>query len=420
MGFLDKLRAVFSTEEKQIDESKNYSLEQLDLFFNEETAKAFDMVNEKFSEIRKNVSNEKESFVKNLEILGKAELKNTEIPERVKQVMEGNRETYIKRMRSLSNDISVPEEFSELVKFSEKFDKILGDFEKSIAKNHHVMLEFFVKEATAISTNVKNIDKLTKNIKKTLETNMITKLEYLKNKLSEVQKMIKWTEELKGNTILEKKKIDEDSNDISIKKYEIEKLKESEQFSEFILLTDNRQKLEKELTEIQSGVTHSFSEIGTALKKYSNLNKDNKQVKCYLDNPIKTLLDDKELNIVQILNSTKKEIDDKKIDLKVKKREKILKELNNLNEKYFNDFVNKNEGLNVKLEELNTNIKFSEIAKKVKELKNDLEQDEIKLLERKKTLSKMEKDLEEIDIDLLKNELESEILTSLGRKIKIV
>jgi len=420
MGFLDKLKGFFSEEVKPVEESKKFSLDQLKDYLNEESEKAFEKANEKFSDIRQSVSEEKESLGKNLDILAKAELKNTEIPARVKQVMEGNRQTYIKRMESFGKDVNVPEEFSDLVKFSEKFDRILGDFEKSIAKNHHVMLEFFVKEATAVSTNVKNIDKLTKDIKKTLDENKITDLEKIKGKLGEVKKRINDVDESKRKIEEEREALNSESNDISTKKYEIEKLKESEQYSEFLSLTGHTQNLEKEFASIQSEVNHSFSEVGTALKKYSNLNKSNKLVKSYLEEPIKTLIEDRALNIKTIVADTKKEINDNRIDLKDKKREKTLKELENLTEDYFKNFLEIHRDLKEKMAEAKSQIGNSEIDKKVKLLKNELEQNEMKLLERKKLVSKMEKDLGDFDVGSLKKELEEEITNLLKKEIKII
>ena len=74
----------------------------------------------------------------------------------------------------------------------------------------------------------------------------------------------------------------------------IDEVKESDNYSEFLTITNYKQNIERDLINTQSSITHSFSEIEAALKKYSNQNKEDKLARCYLDNPIKTLSEDKE------------------------------------------------------------------------------------------------------------------------------
>ncbi|MFH1425452.1 MAG: hypothetical protein ABIG28_01835 [archaeon] len=417
MGLLNILKKIFS--ESQEEETKSLTLNQLESLLEELSKETFDGTNEKLSEIKEQIAREKVSLNSNLSLLENAKLKNTEIPDRVKQVMEGNRQAYIQKMSSILEKVSPPQKFSELIEFTNSFDNELANFEKSIAKNHHIMLEFFVKEATAVSTNIRNIDKLAKDIKKTLEENKINSLEKIKTQLNEIKIKIKQDSKAKQNIAKKKEELEKKSAKISERESEIKKLKESKDYEEFLAITNYKQTAEKELSNTNASIIHSFSEIETALKKYSNLDKEDKLVKCYLDNPIKTLIEDKEFNIISIINSTKNSIENNKINLKDKKKEKTLRGLDDLTEQTFKDFLKKHEKLNTQISDLSSQIDKSNIAKKVKDLKGNLEQEKMKILEEINALFKLKKNLEDFNLNDLKSELENEITLSLGKKVKI-
>src|SRR3989338_990960 len=419
MGFFSKLKEFFS-EENIFPEIKKLTITELESWLDSHTEAIFDTASEEIKNIRTAIAQEKSQLSINLSNLEKAELKNNMIPARVKHIMQGNREIYLQRMNSLSDQISIPLDFHGLLQFTNSFDENLSKFEKSIAKNHHVMLEFFVKETTAVSTNVKNIDRQIKEIKQRLEDNKIFWLNGIKHKTKELQSKIRRREEKKKEISHIREKLESKKTEIENKENKIESLKISEDYGEFLSLTEEKDNFSLDLANLISKISHSFSEIEAAIKKYSNSRPEDKLIKCYLDDPIKTLLEDKSLDIAKTLKKIRNAVEINEIELKEKKREKTINELGKLSEFYFRDFLQRQRELTKNLQAISKEIENSIMNKEIKKLKEDVKEDKAKLAEDKIPLNKLEKDLKEIEISALESEIEDEILKNLNKQIKII
>jgi len=90
LGFLKRL---FSKEhEVPVEEVE---LDTLSSWFDDKTKSKIDSLNTELSEVGKRVSSEVEQTRQNLDALNKAELLNSNIPERAKHFMTGNRDKFI-------------------------------------------------------------------------------------------------------------------------------------------------------------------------------------------------------------------------------------------------------------------------------------------------------------------------------------
>jgi len=103
MGIFDFLKFK---EKEEIEEIK---LEELEPWIDSWSKKAFEDANLKLVSIRQRITEEKNKLLESIQNLEKAELKNPNIPERAKQIMEGNRKTYILKLNSLLEEINLPE-----------------------------------------------------------------------------------------------------------------------------------------------------------------------------------------------------------------------------------------------------------------------------------------------------------------------
>src|SRR3990167_11143910 len=82
---------------KEAPEEK-ISLSELDSWLCINAKPIFDDLNARINETMKKINNEKNTANENMEILKNAQLQNTKIPERVKTIMQGNREGFIRRV----------------------------------------------------------------------------------------------------------------------------------------------------------------------------------------------------------------------------------------------------------------------------------------------------------------------------------
>ena len=417
MGFIKGIKNIFSSE---IKTRKEIDLEALGDYLDNFLKDSYEKAESEISEIKKKMFEEKLSLEKNIRIMENAQLKNTEIPERVKQIMEGNRWTYIQRINALIEKTNIPDDLSRILEFTRDFDKTMSDFDKAIAKNHSVMAEFFTKEASSVSNNVRNIDKFVKEIDKTLDKSRIVLINELKKKSEHIGEQLKLKSELETEARVKEAELRKLEEAIKKVAFEIAKQKESEGHKTLLTLRDYKQTLEIEITNLNSSILHSFSEIETALKKYSNQNKNDKLVEFYLEEPNKAILEDEELEIIDILGKVKIGIASGYLELKDKKKDKILSELGKLTKEYFELHIDKVKEKHEELEEVNMQIEQSEIVKHIRELKLELENMEMKHLEDKQTLSRTEKHAEEINVRRLKDSLENELTNTFGEQFKIV
>lgn len=420
MGFLDFLKKFSRREEEQEEkEPEEIKLAELGLWLDSHHKKISGSINSQLKEIKQKITEEKNTLKENIKNLEQAELKNKEIPERAKQLMEGNRRIYAQKINSLQNQTNLPDNLEKISGFSDSFDSYMVDFDKGVGKSHHVMEEFFPHEANAVLTNVRNLDKLVKETKQIIKSSQIQKINEIKAQFDSIQSKIKQKDETKKKIKFEKENLQVGGELLEEKEAKLKEIENKDSYKETLELIGKKESLEKQIQENKSQQTHSFSEIEAALKKYHNLS-ENKLVKKYLDNPLIALSEDRELGIISILSATKIAIDQGEIGLKEKKKDKILQELNKLDRDHFETFLTNHDNLNKDFKELTSQIENSEVLKELNKIKAKLAQDKTSLEENKSKIEKLERDFEETDINSLKFNLEREITTTLNKQIKII
>jgi hypothetical protein len=415
MGFFDFLKKR-TEEKKQINEIK---LNEVSDFIDSKSKILLEETAAKTDSLRKQIAEEINQLKENLDVLEKAELKNPDIPDRMKQIMEGNRATYINRTMSFLNSIVLPETKEQILGFVESFDKELGVFDRSIGKNHRVMEEFFVEKAGRISSGMKSLDKLVKEIKFSIENPEIKKINQLKNKYFETKEKINSKKNAKEKIKSAEKELKRDSEVFEEKEKSLGKLQKTEDYQNVLGSINRIDSLKKEINEVNTAVTHCFSVIEPAMKKYWNLS-ENKLAKKYLEDSLIAFSEDKELEIINLINAMKIAIGKGDIELRDKKRDKILNELNASTKERFAELSGRQARLIKQISDEESKIKNSEILKEIKTAKETIRQDEIKIHEQKSALEKMKKDAEDADVSELISELENEIKIALGEDVKIL
>ncbi|MBU0466979.1 MAG: hypothetical protein KJ718_02460 [Nanoarchaeota archaeon] len=416
MAFFDFLRRSSKKEEqKQLEE---INLNEIPDWIGSKSNKIFENLDSEFEEIREKISQEKIALKQNLKNLEQAELKNKDIPDRMKQIMEGNRRIYVHKINSFIRKINFPSDTDEALNFAVSFDSELDKFDKSIGKSHNILEEFFPEKANLVSTNVKNIDKLVKEAKSKIKNSEVEKVNELKNHVSSTLNKIKQKEEGHKRLKLLEEDLKFHKETINNKESRLEQLQQQETYKKIIELMETKEQLEQKIKENESKFVHSFSEIETALKKYENLS-ENKLAKRYLEDSLNALLGDKDLEILGLLDAIKKAIASGDITLKDKKKDKVIKELDSLDKDYIESFLQTHTNSNKDLSELDSKIRSSNILKEIENLKDELKQDNTNLEKDKFKIGKMKKETEGIDVSQLISGLEDKIRENTGEEVKI-
>lgn len=417
MGFFDFLKIFPSKKEEEIQKIK---LDELSSWIDSWSKNTHKTTNFGLLIIRKKIADEKNKAEENIIKLEHAKLKNPNIPERAKQIMEGNRKIYIPKVKTLLEEINLPENLNELLEFCDSFNKNLDTFAKGTIRNYDILQEFFVVENSAIAANIRKLDELIKKVKKIIENAGIEKENELKNKVSELQHKIKQKDDTKEEVKLKKEELEKENKKVKEKENKIKELKEGSKYKKFTELVSKKKGLEQEIAEIETQVSSSFSVIKTALKKFERLTLEDKLVRKYLDNSLKTLLEDNKLKIVELVDKMKKSIAKGELKLREKKKNRILRELDKLTKNYLESFLNKHTELNKKADELKSEINKAEIVKEIEEKQEALKQDNKQIEEKNQKIELMIKELEKINIEALKKNLEEEIIAKTSQKVKII
>lgn len=396
------------------EEIREIKLNELNPFIDSLSKKIVDHIDLKLIDIKEKIISEKREMEENIQKLNETELKNPNIPERAKQIAVSNKKLYIQKINIFLQEINPPKNFDEGLNFYDSFDKNLGLLNKGTTRSHHILSEFFPDEIGNISKNTKNLCDLVKKVKKLEDDAGIEKYNKLKDEVNEIQQKIKQQEKIKEEIELIKRDLQTQIKKLNEKESRIKDLEGTDKYKKFLELTNKKEILELEAKEIEKQPFHYFSNIKPALKKYERLTLDYVLIKEYLDNPLKALLKDKKLKILEHINKIKESIVKEKFGIKEKKKSRILNELDELTKNNFEIFLSRYYESNRKLNELKLEIEKIEIIKEIEKTKEEFNQDKSKLEEDEYKVEDMKEKLKMIDIENSKLVLEE------GLKVKVI
>ncbi len=420
MGFVDFLKKLFSEEGKAEEGVYKLEFAELEDFVNSLAKERARFADSEIETFRGRIDSLSRGLKESIGVLENAELRNSNIPDRVKQIMEGNRENYVQRMEKFLKEVEIPSDSIEAMRFCESFSLNLKDLDQSVARGHHVMSEFFPKEAGVISNQIKELNRAIEETKIKLQSFGFDKIDRLKLKLKEIIGKTSRKNFLDNEIKSSIEKIEELKAKVEEKGKMFDKFSGGFEYDEFTGLTDKKGLAELELKKLVEVLNHYFSEVEPALKKYSNYNPENKLIKNYLKDVLKSVLEDEELEIVRIIVNVRESMASGKLELKDKKKEKIFRELEKLDMNYFKQFIGSYKKLKMEVEELDSEIKNSKVSEKYGKMKNDLDQSRKELEKLENVLEGMKKEHAMINVEDSFGFLENEIKEVFGKSVKII
>ncbi len=415
MGFLDFFK---NSPEKEI---KEIELEALDEWADSLVKKKLESKKPELEKIKEEIYNEIKTLRDNIDKLRNSELKNPDIPDRAKHIMEGNRKIYVEKTESLLNEIEFPNDFENILEFHSAFDEYLNIFTNSTEKSYNVLQEFFVNEINVISGNLRKLDYLiTKKMKKISEDAKLRETRELKNKISEIINKKDYEERINKKISSSKKALQKMEKEKKEKTKQIEAIEESDEYREFLDLINEKNILEEKTEKAKKEMNDSFSILKPALKKYERLSLKDKLIRKYLEDPVKALLEDEDLEITEVIDKMMESIRKGELELKEDKKNKILGNTDRFNNEYFKDFLENYNNLSKKLNELKNKIGEIKLADEIEKIKKEQSLIDSKIKENEFEINKTIKKLDEIDIGNSKKELEKDIIENIGERILVL
>lgn len=402
---------------KEEETTEPISLDSIDSWFDKKTNVVFYKINNEVSTFNIRLKGALIKLREELVNLENAKLKNPNIPQKMIDIMSGNRESFIKKHKHFVDSINIPKDYTDVDYFIDEVEKYLNNLHDSTQKSYYVLHEFFEHEAYEVTSNVKKIDSLIKELKDKLSEYNLRKINKLKEDISNLKSKIEF-ERISKEKI---EKAEDYLNELNTAKDNIDKdiddLKKSDEFNYFNRLKEEKETLLKKEEENNNKVHHFFSNIEHALKKYSRICQDENLVKAYLENPIKALNSDPNLKIIEILRKMKESIE--KIELKADKKERIISNIDKIDVDFFIKFIDKHNELKENIKVKDREIKECDAVRKIKELNDKLEKSKENIRRLSENIDYLHKEHDKINVIALKDELQVNLSSTFGSNVVI-
>ncbi len=411
MGWFSNLLGNFASRKHEAEE---VNISNLYAWFEAKTEHIVKAKNEETGELINNFKDCLDEIKKKIEVLDNAELQNPNISPREMSFMTGNRDSYIKQINLLIQQMP---EFGE--NFVEEFNDLLDVFSKKSHKNYVITAQFFKDQIESVASELAKTANLAGRMKFGDSCKKYLLVENIKkdiNNLLDQKKRKESLEKNKNQMLDEIKSLNDKELLFQVK---LEELEKSGEYRNYVHSSEMLGKFKNDLKYIEYYITELFSPLKRALRKYSKISMMHEKIIIkYEQDEIKSWLDDKTLKILIALNDMKKSVENMGFD--TKEQIKILEKINLIN----------GENLTAKREEhikttreiglLNAEIARMKIIKDIENVKYDVKKNKEVISEKENLLNNAERNLSEIDIVSIEKEINEHIKKLLNADLKIL
>ncbi|MEK6842242.1 MAG: hypothetical protein AABX84_00340, partial [Nanoarchaeota archaeon] len=356
--------------------------------------------------------------------LENAKLQNPNIPFKAKQYMEGNRKAYIRTINSFLGHMEINnKDYFYLLDFVKLFDELISNLNKGTLRSYTILQEFFSNETGRIAQNLKNFDALFKELISVLNNKRMVAVnnagEKIKSVKAKTKQKINLSIDFKGMEAAIKLANDEKNAIIE----DIEKFNKSEQHTNFLKLNDEKKAKTSSFYNDENQILKSFSVLERPLRKYSHVAFEHEEIVLdYLKQPIETLVNDKNSAILEILENLKKALEEGKLQVDDRKKEKSIEEIKKLNKEFLEQFVKKYFSFKAEIEDIGNKIKASGVAEKFRNFSKQLEDINLRIEKNNVEFEKLKNDVVKLEnqISNLTSEIESSAKEMFNEEIKVV
>ena len=344
-----------------------------------------------------------ENTKQKLQALEQAGLINPDIPERAKHFMKGNREEYTRRINNFLQSIFLPEDLEKFEVFETQIKESLGELIQGIQRPQTILNEFLASETKETNKAISSIEEAVANYSKKLQESRYFEFIEAKDAINQAKEAQKGLEALQKE-ISEVEKAVKDTEDKSRKlQEEIDLLKKSKSLTE---LQEKQQLLAEKKKALEQSLRQKFSTVETALRKYSHIAVNNKELcMAYLNDPVAAVTKDLHFSILELFYDVRKAIERDVLALKDKKKEKTLDEINSIDKEYLGVFLADYGRINKEQKELANEISKLDVTTLMKMKKDKIIANTEAVIQQQAALKKLLKEKQKIEEKDLKQEL---------------
>ena len=421
---LEFIKKIFKSEEPETKQVTGIELQNLEEWVKEKAKPTTEEIKIRTDEILMKIDEELQRTRFNVEVLENAKLQNPNIPFRAKQYMEGNRKSYIKSVGSFAGNLEINNrDYFYLVNFCREFEIMLNDLHNGTLRSYSILQEFFANETSKIAQNIKNFDNFFKELNSVLKDDRMVAIDNVIEKISgleaKAKQKINLDIELKdaeASVMLAKNEKDSLMADIM-------KFDRGEEHNEFLKLNEERKGKTKSFYEDENRIIQSFSVLERPLRKYSHVAFEHEEIVLdYLKDPVGTLVNDKGMKILEILKNLEKLLNENKVQIDDRKKEKALEEAKKFSKEFIEQFMKKYFSFQAEIESIDSKIKSSGVAERLKDYNKKLEDVNIRIDKNNEEYTKLKSDSKKLNDCILtfKNDVENSVKNLFGEEIKAV
>ena len=414
------LKKLFKLEPEQED----ISIEQLEQWFKDKVESVYSNLDGQLKEKINSIPSIIETIKQHITELENAGIKDEEkIEPKVKQVVLGNRKNYIRILNQFIDSIEMPEEINAKTSsvFCSEIHNKLDELGKSTQKTYYTAQHLFPDQVERIAKDIKDIGKAVKAIKTVIEKNNITKIEDGKAAIQNLIKSIDRKERLKKDLSEAKEHLDKSQKLKQESETKLVNLRSSKEFDGFNKLKQEHDEIDNKLHNLKNQIIDLFSSLIPGLKKYQRVALENEDlIGKYIENPAKALLEDRNLEIIDVLQKMKNSILSNSIDLRDKKREKALEKIEQITKEKLKEILSDYDRLKGRESALDDKLKASKIMPLIEEAEYKLEHHTQMVEKIRKDIEKMEEDINKINIDEIEKEVQDKIKEAINVEIKLL
>jgi hypothetical protein len=415
---LDFIKKLFKKEEIiPIEKIKKSDLEK---WFQEKSSKVTNEAKIRVEEYKKSIAHILEEAEASLKKLEEAGLRNPKIDIREKQFMEGNRKSYTHKTAHLFKEIGQLLDY-DLNFFLLHYKEYITNFAKSSERAFRIVQQFFDHETHDIASRIKSLDDEVQNLTNDDKVKASRQIEKAKKDIISLENKIKKKAYLKSELKRLEKDLEEKNKkekDILIK---LKQLKDSKEYKDIEILNNEKNRLDAELKNIKNSLYSNFSKLERPLRKYQRMALENeKLIEHYSTDAMNAFSTDSSLKILHILDGLKKNIQEGKLGLKDKILDKVVAQIDEMDEKYFKEFLKKYNSTLKNQKETGRKIDDHITKKELKDLDEKNTSLKTKIHEIRLKISNLKQEIDSINIESIKNKLKEEIENIFKIKLEFI
>jgi len=292
------------------------------------------------------------------------------IEDKIKNVVLGHKNNYIKEMNRFLEKLNIPDDADiwSSIRFSQDLNSSLDELSQRTAKNYQASQYLFFQPVEEVFKLVSSINALTKEFNKKIEDKKLHKVDEIKTKITVLTEKKKIKEKLTEALKNQEERLQKNLEHKTKQEKEKERISQSSDFANFNSLKEKELSIKRQLDDNKNEVFKFFYNLERALRKYEKLAPDQKLVKAYLEDTITAFSQDSALRVVGVLENMESCLKSGELALDDRQKEVVLEQISRAKNGHLRNLSDKRKEVQTRLDEVKSKLKRYTFDEQMEEL----------------------------------------------------